>query len=273
MAIITISRELAALGDETGAELAKLINWKLVDKFLLEERIKGYGQAAEKAEKFEERRPGLFASLSSDRDAYIHYMKQAMMDFAAEGDCVFMGRGASVIFSGMPGLLSVFLVSNADIRVKRVKSYFHCDDKRAHTIIAQSDNDKTGYHKYFFETDWKNPDNYLITLNTSYLSPASCSRTIELIHSHVFDAETGQRSALYLNEMILAQKVVGYVMYEKKIGIHFFEASVTNDTTTLFGVAKSQALVDTAIATAKEVAGVQNVVSEIQVVPEYNILP
>jgi osmotically-inducible protein OsmY len=41
----------------------------------------------------------------------------------------------------------------------------------------------------------------------------------------------------------------------------------------LFGVANSQGLVDTAIAATKEVPGVKTVVTEIQVVPEYSVLP
>ena len=43
MAIITISRELAALGDETAQQLASQLNYRFLDKYILEERIKSYG--------------------------------------------------------------------------------------------------------------------------------------------------------------------------------------------------------------------------------------
>ncbi|MDR0623927.1 MAG: cytidylate kinase-like family protein, partial [Treponema sp.] len=78
MAIITISRELAALGDETAHELAKLLNYRLVDKQVLEEQIKSYGIAGHKFEKYDERKPSFWASLSQDRDDYLHYLKTAV---------------------------------------------------------------------------------------------------------------------------------------------------------------------------------------------------
>jgi len=67
MAIITISRELAALGDETAQELAKVLDYRFVGKHILEERIKSYGINDEKLKKYDERKPSFFASLSRDR--------------------------------------------------------------------------------------------------------------------------------------------------------------------------------------------------------------
>ena len=54
MAIITVSRELAALGDETAQELAKLLGYRFVDKKTLQERIKSYGVEGQKLKKYDE---------------------------------------------------------------------------------------------------------------------------------------------------------------------------------------------------------------------------
>jgi cytidylate kinase len=273
MAIITISRELAALGDETAHELAKLLGYRLVDKQVLETRIKSYGVLGQKFEKYDERKPSFWASLSQDRDDYLHYLKTAIFAEAEQGSCVFIGRGASVIFRDVPGLISVFLVAPLDIRVERVKSYFHCDEKRARQIIDQSDHDRIGFHRYFFDTDWKDPGNYHLSLNTGYFHPAVCAELIKRLKEHIFTPDMEAQNTARIKELTLGQQVKHHIIYEREIPIHFLETSVEGNVITLYGVANSQALVEAALNAAREVAGAASVQSEIQVVQEYSVMP
>jgi len=122
MGIIAVSRELAALGDETGRELAKLLGYRLVDKHTLEERIKSFGIESQKFKKYDECKPSFLASFSQDRDDYLHYLKAAIFAEAEQSNCVFIGRGAGVVFKNMPALFSLFLASTLDIRIERVKA-------------------------------------------------------------------------------------------------------------------------------------------------------
>ncbi|MDR0877654.1 MAG: cytidylate kinase-like family protein [Treponema sp.] len=273
MAIITISRELAALGDETAQELAKLLNYRFVDKQALEERIKSYGVAGRKFEKYDERKPSFWASLSQDRDDYLHYLKTAIFAEAEEGSCVFIGRGASVVFRNVPGVLSIFLVAPYEIRAERVKSYFHCDDKRVRQIIDQSDHDRTGFHRYFFDMDWKDPGNYHLSLNTGRLHPAICAEIIKNLKDRVFTPETEAQNTARLKELTLGQQVKHHIIYEREIPIHFLEASVSNNMVILYGVANSQSLVEAALAAARDVAASASVQTEIQIVQEYSVMP
>ena len=273
MAIITISRQLASLGDETANELAKLLDYRFVDKLSLEERIKSFGVAGQKLEKYDERKPSFFASLSQDRDDYLHYLKTAMLAETGAGNCVFNGREASAVFKGIPGALLVFLVAPMDIRIERVKSYFHCEDKRARQIIDQSDHDRIGFHRYFFDIDWKDPSNYHITLNTGNLHPALAAKIIKELRDQVISSEAEAQSVIRLKEMALGQQIVHQILYEKALPIHFLEAMVSGGEATLFGVANSQAVVETAASAAREFSGVSKVHSEIQVVQEYSIMP
>jgi cytidylate kinase len=273
MAIITISRELAALGDEIAQELAKLLSYRFVDKHTLEERIKSYGVVGRKFEKYDERKPSFLASLSQDRDDYLHYLRTAMLTEAAEGGCVFIGRGASAVFRGIPGVLSVFLVAAEEIRSERVKSYFHCDDRRARQIIEQSDRDRAGFHRYFFDVDWKEPSNHHLTLNTGTLHPTMAAEIIKYHLDHVVNQEMETQNLARIRELTLGQQVVHHIIYEKEIPIHFLEASAAGKIVILYGVANSQSLVEAAVNAAKEIAPADSVRSEIQVVQEYSVMP
>ena len=273
MAIITVSRELAALGDETAQELAKMPGYRFVDKQTLEERIKSYGIEASKLKKYDERKPSFLASLSQDRDDYLHYLKSAIFTEAGQGNCVFIGRGTNVVFQNVPGVISLFLVAPLDIRIERVKSYFHCEEKRARQIIERSDQDRVGFHRYFFDIDWKDPGNYHLSLNTAEFPPSVCAGIVMRLAEHLFTPEMEAQNAARLRELILEQQVKHHIIYEREIPIHFLEVSVSGGAIALYGVANSQALIEAALASARELAGSASVQSEIQIVREYSVMP
>jgi cytidylate kinase len=273
MAIITISRQLASLGDETATELAKLLDYRFVDKQSLEERIKSYGVAGSKLEKYDERKPTIFAAFSQDRDDYLHFLKTAMLAEAGEGNCVFIGRGAFAFFKDIPGVLSVFLVAPTDIRIERVKSYFHCDDKRARQIIEQSDHNRSGFHRYFFDVKWENPSNYDLALNMGNLHPALAARIIKELKDETIGADMEAKGACALNDMALGQRVIHHILYEREIPVHFLETEVAKGEVTLYGVVNAQAQVESVVSAARALPGVARVISEIQVVKEYNVVP
>jgi cytidylate kinase len=273
MAIITISRELAALGDETAHELESQLNYRFVDKYTVEERIKSCGVEGHKLEKYDERKPSFWASLSQDRDDYLHFLKTAILTEVGQGNCIVIGRGAGVLLRNIPGVFSVFLVAPLEIRLERVKSYFHCDDKRARQIIEQSDSDREGFHRYFFDVKWKDSGNYHLALNTGHLHPSVCAEIIKYMKDRTITDEAEEQNTIRIREHSLVQQIKHHIIYEKEISVHFLEAMVSGGQIILYGVANSQSLVEAAVSAAREAAPDGTVQSEIQVVQEYNVMP
>ncbi|MDR0720432.1 MAG: cytidylate kinase-like family protein [Treponema sp.] len=273
MAIITFSRELAALGDETAHELASQLNYRFVDRNAVENRIKSFGVAERKLEKFDERKPSFWSSFSQDRDDYLHFLKTAILAEAVQGNCILIGRGASVILKDVPGVLSVFLTASPDVRIERVKSYFHCDDRRARQVLEQADRDREGFHRYFFDVKWKEVSNYHLTLNTGHLHPEACAEIIKFMKGRIISGQAEEQNTVRVRELALGLQVKHHILYEKKAAIHFLEASAEGNKITLYGVANSQSLAEMAVAAAKEIAAGREICSEIQVVQEYNIMP
>jgi cytidylate kinase len=261
------------LGDETAHELAALLQYRLIDKKSLEDRMKMLGAAEQKIVKYDERKPSFWASLSQDRDDYLHYLKMAIFTEAGQGNCVFIGRGCEAILKGIPGVLSIFLAAPHEVRIERVKSYFHCDERRAKQVIEQSDHNREGFHRYFFDMKWKNPGNYHLALNTGSLHPELCASLIKALLEKIITGEDEAENALRLKDLILGQQVVQHILFEKNVPVHFLEASVSSGVVTLYGVANSQSWVEAAILGAKEVPAVSSVQSEIQVVQEYSVVP
>ncbi|MDR0449870.1 MAG: cytidylate kinase-like family protein [Treponema sp.] len=272
MAVITISRELAALGDETAHELAKLLDYRFVGRQALEDRIKSYGVAGRKLERYDERKPSFWASLSQDREDYLHFLKTAIYSEAGEGSRVFIGRGAGMVLRNVPGVFSVFLVAPYEIRAERVKGHFHCDDRRARQIIEQSDNDRIGFHRYFFDAEWKDPGNYHLCLNSGYLHPVNCAEIVKHLLDSLISPEMEAQNSERIRELTLAQQIKHRIIYEKEIPVHFLEASVFSGTVTLYGVANAKPLIEAAVAAAKEADPSLTVRNEIQIVQEYTMM-
>ncbi|MDR1748403.1 MAG: cytidylate kinase-like family protein, partial [Spirochaetaceae bacterium] len=97
MAVIAISRQVAALGDEIAASLAQKLNYRFIGRKIIEQKLVALGFPEEKLKKYDERKPGFFASLAKDRDEYLDYLQTALLESAVEGNCILIGRGAFFI--------------------------------------------------------------------------------------------------------------------------------------------------------------------------------
>lgn len=255
MAVITVSKELAALGDESAREIAKLSGYRLVDKQVLEDRMGRNGLEAENFKKYDERKPSFLASLLDDREYYIHYLRKAVFDEAQIGDCVIVGRGANAILKGLPALISVFLSAPVAVRIERVKSYFHCDEKRAEQIIEHSDRDKAGFHRSFFDIDWRHPVNYHLSFNTGLLTPGDCAEIVNSFKDRVFTQEAQAGNAVMLKNILLSHKIEHSILYEQELPVRFIDVSVCESTAVVYGIVASGNLVDAVVSAAKEAAG------------------
>jgi len=266
MAIITVSRELAALGDETAREMANILGYRLVDKDALEERVHSYGIKAQKFKKYDERKPSFFATLSQDRDDYLHYLRKAIVAEAENGNCVIVGRGANLILKSLPALISVFLSTQNEIRIERVKSYFHCDDKRAEHIIDGSDRDRAGFHRSFFDIDWRHPGNYHLSFNTGIFSPTDCAEIVDSFKNRIFTPGAEAQNRAILKNMLLEHQIKHGILYDQELPIRFLEISVSGNIVSLYGATNSQAMLDAAVNSARKAAGSDAVIrNEIQI--------
>ncbi len=276
MAVITIARELGSLAEEISSELSAITGYRNINKEALEARLSAmapFGLSDEKRQKFDEKKPGFWASLSQERDTYLHFLKTAVLEEAAAGPCILVGRGAGAILKGLPNLLNLRLTSPLSIRIERIKSLYSCTDKTALELIERSDHDRRGFHKYFFAVNWEDAREYDVCLNTGALSARKGASILSAMIGKYIDENRETACAERLSDLILAQTVLTEIGYRRKIPIHFLEASSTKGSIVLHGVSNTQTAIDTAIAAARTVSGVIEVESAIQIVQEFSVVP
>lgn len=273
MAIITIAREIGALGEEVAAATAALTGYRLVQKADVEQKLAEYGFDSKKLAKYDERRPGFFASLSQAREDYLHFLKTVILKEAVQGDCILQGRGTFALLGSVPGILNAKIIAPRHVRIDRIKGYYKCDDRRAEQILSSSDRDRQGYSSYFFGMSWKDAESYDLVVNTFEMDAPSAAQIVvaasKALEAKVDPALTRKR----LEDLAKGHDVVTTILYEHRVPIQFLEADCQGQVVTLHGVASSRSAIEAALAAARSLRGVSEVVSEIQVVQEYSALP
>lgn len=269
MAIIAISRQVAALGDEVATELAKKLGYKFVNRNELEKRIVDLGFPADKLKKYDEKKPGFFASLVKDRDEYLNYLQTAVLEAASDGNCILLGRGSFLILESLPNLVSLRFVAKDSIRIDRLMKEHDWNEKLAIQRIVESDSNRKGFHKSFFNAEIEDPQHFLMVMNTGMFDVTSASDAIVALTKAVVTPDKEEAGKKKLQELIKCQHLVNKLVFEYKLNIEFLRAVITGDTLILQGVADSSVIVERAMKiTAVELPG-YNITSSISVVQDF----
>jgi len=181
--VITISRQFGTGGHEIGAELARRLGVKLLDKQILNEVAKKIRVVEEAVEKIESRNPLWRDDFT---DFYRNYMSKAEYDgmehdqtshelfeaqaeairqIAEEESCVLIGRCGFHIFENHPNALKIFIHSTEDCRKHRIAEKYGLDLRDAAAMVVDNDYSRELYTKTFTGKDWTDARNYDISID------------------------------------------------------------------------------------------------------------
>ena len=181
--VITISRQFGTGGHEIGAELARRLGVKLLDKQILNEVASRMRTVEDAVEKIESRNPLWRDDFTNFYRTYMadaqydgqeqgetsHTLFQAQCDairkIAAEESCVIVGRCGFDIFADYPNALKIFIHSSVDCRKRRIAEKYDISEHDAAAMIVDNDYSRELYTKKFTGRDWKDATNYDISLD------------------------------------------------------------------------------------------------------------
>ena len=181
--VITISRQFGTGGHEIGAELARRLGVKLLDKQILNEVAKRISVVEDAVEKIEARNPlwrddftnfyrnymagAEYNGAEHDQTSHELFKAQAeaIRKIAAEESCVIIGRCGFDIFRDHPNALKIFIHSTLDCRKRRIAVKYDLSEQDAAAMIVDNDYSRELYTKTFTGTDWTDARNYDISLD------------------------------------------------------------------------------------------------------------
>jgi cytidylate kinase len=170
-------------GHEIGAELARRLGVKLIDKQVLNEVAKRMHVVEEAMEKIEARNPlwrddftsfyrtymskAEYNGLEHDRTSHELFEAQAeaIRSIAAEESCVLIGRCGFHIFAEHPNALKIFIHSSEDCRKRRIAEKYDLSLSDAAAMVVDNDYSRELYTKTFTGKDWTDARNYDISID------------------------------------------------------------------------------------------------------------
>ena len=163
--VITINRQFGTGGHEVGAEIAKRLGVKLLDKQILEAVARKFAIGEETVKKLESRNmswwddftqfyrsymiDNKYHDLGPELTSHQLFEAQAMVirQIAAEESCVVIGRCAFDIFKNHPNALKIFIHSPEEKRIKRIVEKYGVTEADAKLMIVDNDYTRELYTK------------------------------------------------------------------------------------------------------------------------------
>lgn len=265
MAIITITRQLGSAGTEIAEKLRDALGCNYLDGKVFEAEFMQMYQLSEKeAEKYDEKKPAFWETFSADKDRYLHGLKTVLYEFAHRGHCILLGRGGQALFRDLSGVLNVGLVASKDVRRERVKARFNYDNQLAEQAIQQSDQDRAGFHKYFFQINWEDASPYHLIINTDMFKVDGVVRLIrDAVDAAGILNEHPEKNS-YLADLCLTQRIITQITYRAKITTEFLNVVVAGDAVILRGAAVTEDDIKRCEMAARQVPGVEKVINELR---------
>jgi len=181
--VITISRQFGTGGHEIGAELARRLHVKLLDKQILNEVAKRNKVVEEAMEKIETRNPlwrddftnfyqtymskAEYDGTEHDRTSHELFDAQAeaIRKIAAKESCVIVGRCGFHIFANHPNALKIFIHTSEECRKRRIAEKYGLDMRDAAAMVVDNDYSRELYTKTYTGKDWFDARNYDISID------------------------------------------------------------------------------------------------------------
>ena len=181
--VITISRQFGTGGHEIGAEIARRLGVKLLDKQILNEVAKRTRAVEDAMEKIEARNPlwrddftnfyrnymakAEYDGAEQDQTSHELFEAQcaAIKQIAQKESCVIVGRCGFYIFKDHPNALKIFIHSSEDCRKRRIAEKYRLDPRDAAAMVVDNDYSRELYTKTFTGKDWTDARNYDISID------------------------------------------------------------------------------------------------------------
>jgi cytidylate kinase len=203
--LIAIARQFGSGGSTIGTSLAKRLGFRYFDREILRRTTDLLGAEEHSLSAREEKLSGFLEEvlrsfiLGSPETAYVPPPIRPVYDedlFETESgvirkiaetfDSVIVGRAATFVLSGKPGLVNVFLHAPREFRAKRIMEVYHMSDlSEAQELVDKSDYERAKYVKGMTGADWTNANNYHLSVDTEKTGFTTAEEMIALLVGEV----------------------------------------------------------------------------------------
>ena len=193
--IITISRQAGSGGRLLANTLAARLDLRVHDQSLVEKIARDSNLEKEFIADLDENEisqarlwiKGVLNQRIFLRNQYHMALIKVVSSLAAQGNAVFLGRGANLIL-GSNATLRIRLVASYQTRLKNILSRTNLSRPEARILLEETDRKRSQFIRKVFREEPSHPESYDLILNTDRLQPESL---VELTLLALLGQQTG----------------------------------------------------------------------------------
>jgi cytidylate kinase len=233
-----MTREMGTLGKDVAREFAHRKGYTVVHHELIRsENDRAATREESEVYRFLEGSEVELASWRNNRAPDGFLTPEEVLEIALEGQVLIRGWGAARLLKSVPQVLSVRVCAPMAFRVDVIKDRLGVDARTAQREIERSDAAHSRTFSRFFESDWRDPENYDIVLNTSHVDPPTCAAILlDAVANEAF-CESGEMR-LVLKDMLIKERIMTTLHAHPLLGGRgqHLEVSVEDKDVRLYGI-------------------------------------
>lgn len=109
---------------------------------------------------------------------YLDLITSIILEYAAQGDAIIVGRGGQMILRGRPGVLHVQVIARFETRVYNIIEREGVKWREAAHRVRLADEQRAGYMRRFYNVDWLDSSLYDLVISTDQIP---CNAAAEMI--------------------------------------------------------------------------------------------
>jgi cytidylate kinase len=121
---------------------------------------------------------------------YLELTRSVILEYAAKGQVIIVGRGGQMILRGQPGVLHVQVIARFETRVFNIIQREGVKWREAAHRVRAADEQRAGYLRRFYNVDWLDAELYDLVINTDRIP---CDAAVDLVGKAAQAMETEAR--------------------------------------------------------------------------------
>jgi cytidylate kinase len=183
--VVTIAREYGSGGGTIARMVAERLQWRLLDRDIIDEVVRMAGVERTAAERCDERTDPAFHRMLKrlwqggfegpaggsghqvfDNEAMTRCARAVIEAAAQAGDCVVVGRGAQCILADRNDTMNVFIWAPRAWRIRRLRGRLP-EEKYPDALMDRMDRERAAFIRGEFDSDWADYRLYDMMINSA----------------------------------------------------------------------------------------------------------
>ena len=208
MAVMTISRQVGSGGEEIGRAVAADLDYRLVDKGIIEAILTEYGFA--EFEQIYESVPGFWDRFDATRRLMEGTLGRVMRSLARHGRVVLLGRGGFAALAGFTDVLNVRIQAPADLRARTMMNAEGLGIEESEDRVRRADRVTAGFVESFAGSRWDDANAFDIVIDTGRIAPEMAAAwLVEAVHALEADPGANPAEAAVPEDPVLFEYLAG----------------------------------------------------------------